>query len=178
MRMLHYFRCRKFMQTGDLLLWSSGTVLGWLIRKFSGSHVNHAGMVIQFKEFGGLKNRRWTLEYLEHGGEFNLVSERLKRYKGQLWLYRLDPEFNHLREDLAIWAFLNKGKDYDYGSLFKQAIGRVSADAKKFFCSEYYYLALLTHGIVKLQKHAPRPGDLPSLGVFVDPLLIYDSNMK
>ena len=42
-----YKQYQPKLRTGDLLSWSSDSALGWLIRKFTKSDVNHSGMVIE-----------------------------------------------------------------------------------------------------------------------------------
>ena len=66
---------------------------------------------------------------------------------------------------IGSWAYQHVGTKYDYSSLFKQAIGRVSANAHKLFCSEFWFLACKQAG-VPLTGKAPRPGDIPKLDVF------------
>lgn len=170
------------MKTGDCLLWRSRSALGWLIRKFSKAPVNHAGLVIRFASYAGIRDRRWTLEALSSGVELSLLSKALKDYKGQVVWLPLDPRgiTTEQRDEMGSWAMLHHKTPYDFSSLFKQVLVRVSVDAKRFFCSEYCYLAWKAakiNGLPKL-KHAPRPGDLPLLGIFTSPVLIYNSKEK
>lgn len=173
-----YYAWQQELKTGDVLLWSSSSVIGWLIRKFTGAPVNHAGLVVRLAEFGALKDRRFTLEALERGIVLRLLSKRLQKHKGQAWWYKLQPEFENKRERVAEWAFLNIGMKYDYGSLFRQAIMRVSVDAKKFFCSEYVWFALHFADIVPFREIAPQPHEIPELGVFQKGIKIYDSKIQ
>ncbi len=163
-----YRKYRPYMRTGDCILWTSHSVLGWLIRKFSNSPFNHASLVICLEEYRGLTDRIFHLEALEGGIEFNLLSQRLLNHRGSaLWL-PLKPSFDLLRPKIGAWAFEQVGTPYDYGSLFKQILGRVSAEATKLFCSEYCYLAWKNAGIdMPPVKHAPRPGDIPDLKIFL-----------
>ncbi|MBU0907545.1 MAG: hypothetical protein KKE05_05315 [Nanoarchaeota archaeon] len=164
------------MQTGDCLLWQSRSIIGWLIRFFSKADVNHAGLIIRPSEHGDLKNRRFTLEALEKGIILRLLSERLRSYEGRVWLYPLKDDFNDYRGDIAAWAIEKEGTPYDYKSLFRQIAGRVSADAKELFCSEFCFMAWKEVGIPIEDQKAPRPGDIPGLGIFKDPILIYDDS--
>jgi hypothetical protein len=171
-----YFH-RDLMQTGDCLLWSSRTLIGRLIQWFCGAEENHASLVLRLHEYEGLRNRVFLLEALEHGIVLRLLSDRLKDYRGRVWLHRLTPDLDPHRNKIAVWALNQVGKGYDYLSLFKQAISRVNADAREFFCSEYVYFAwrnIPHHGMTT--EKAPRPCDIPGLGVTMKPLLIYDSN--
>jgi hypothetical protein len=56
------------------------------------------------------------------------------------------------------------GIPYDYQSIFHQLFGKVSADARRLFCSEYCYLAYGFTG------KAPAPADMPALGIFEQPI--------
>ncbi|OGW44436.1 MAG: hypothetical protein A2Y66_01710 [Nitrospirae bacterium RBG_13_41_22] len=165
-----YNRWRNHIDSGDLLLYRSKNLLGWAIRKFSHGNVNHAGLVINLKEFAGKEDRRWTLEALEHGIELNLLSKRLEEYKGNVWLYPLQDCYNDLRPQIGAWAAEKVGTPYDYGSLFKNIFGRVSVEANRFFCSEYAFMAYRDNGIKMNINKAPTPADMPSLGIFKDPV--------
>ena len=55
------------LRTGDLLSWGSASALGWLIKKFTKSDINHSGMVIRFSDYENKEDaasRRFTLEAL------------------------------------------------------------------------------------------------------------------
>ena len=176
-----YNSIKDQMQTGDCLLWSSQSVVGWLIRKFSKADVNHAGLVIRPHNLGHFKDRRFTLEALEKGIILRLLSERLRHYKGKVYLYPLKDEYDDKRDAIAKWAIKQEGTPYDYKSLFKQAFARVFVDLKELFCSEICYAGYWTveiikhHGKLLSEMIAPTPGEMPDLGIFKDPVLIYDS---
>ena len=76
-----YHNYQPNLRTGDLLSWASDSALGWLIRKFSKSDVNHSGMVIRFADYEEKNgaSRRFTLEAVR-GIELHLISRRLKEY--------------------------------------------------------------------------------------------------
>lgn len=153
-----YKAIRPKMQTGDLILWSSSSIIGWLIRKFSGSDVNHASLVIRFTEYD--VNRVYVLEALEFGIVLRALSERLGGHNGQAYWLPVIDELNSRRDDVGSIALANVGKRYDYGSLFKQIACRVNMDAQKFFCSEYFAYCWQRAGVPYYQSKAPRPGDL------------------
>jgi len=161
---------RDQMKTGDLLLWRSNSLLGSAIRFFSKGTVNHASILIRLSEYEGLERRVFTSEALEHGIVLNLMSKRMEEYDGDVWWYQLKPEWNTERTKIGERAFQYLGVAYDYGSLFKNAICRVSAEASKLFCSEYYYICLGQTG------KAPTPQDLITYGWFKKPVLICKGN--
>lgn len=154
---------RDQMKTGDLLLWRSNSVLGSLIRYFSKGIVNHASILIRLESFEGITKRVFTSEALEHGIVLNILSKRMEEFDGDVWWYPLKPEWEIERKRIGERAFEYLGVGYDYGSLFKNAICRVSAEASKLFCSEYYYICLGQNG------KAPTPQDLINYGWFKKP---------
>lgn len=167
-----YLKMRDMIQTSDLLEFSSSTIIGWSIRAFTGEAVNHSsvGLVLEYKDLG--HDRRFLVEALEYGVQLSLLSRRLERFKGKVYLNRLKPEHDSLRKKIAAYTLLQIGKGYDYGSLFKNALGKVSADARQFFCSELVFMALQSVGLVDGKK-SPRPGQFGKYGVFEEPLRIF-----
>jgi hypothetical protein len=155
-----YDDIKHLMKTGDLLLWRSNSLLGAAIRFFSHGNVNHASIVMCFPDYQGDDYRRWTTEALEHGTVLNFLSRRLNEYDGQVWWYPLKDEWDQQRCIIGRRALSMIGIEYDYSSLFKNLLGKVSAEARRLFCSEYYFLALGMEG------KAPTPADLPGLGIF------------
>ena len=163
----NYTQVQSEMKTGDCLLWQSDSTLGWLIRKFTKSDVNHASLIVRPPDYEGLRDRRFQLEALEQGIILRLVSQRVSNHKGKIFWYPLKDEYAEAQDIIGSWAFLQVGTGYDFGSLFRQAVCRVSADAKKFFCSEFCFMAWQAGGLPVSGK-APRPGDIPGLGIIKD----------
>lgn len=153
-----YQAVRPKLQTGDLLLWASSSILGRLIRWFSKSDVNHAGLVIRFIE----TDRVFTLEALEFGFVLRALSERLEKHNGSAYWCALSSAYDEIRP--AVWKngmmFVGTDTRYDWFSLLKQAAFRVKADDKRLFCSEACAVIWEKSGIPYTSKFAPRPGDL------------------
>jgi len=168
-----YEKSRPLMQTGDCILWKSRSAIGWLIRMFSRGEFNHAGLVVRPDDVGCFSGRRFTLEALGSGIVLRLLSERLRNFKGEAWLYPLREGFSAFRPKILDWAMAQEGTPYDYDSLFKQMFGKVSVDMKEYFCSEFVYAAWLNAGMAVHEKKAPRPGDIPAMDLFNDPVLIH-----
>jgi len=157
------------MKTGDMLQWKSNSLIGSLIRWRTARNlpdgwpaVNHTGMVIQLREYG----RIFTQESLEHGVVLNFLSRRLEQFDGEAWWYPLKDEMEGRRNDIGKKALDSVGIPYDYGSIVKQIIGKVSVDARDLFCSEDY---LYCFGY---QGKALSPAEMPELGIFKEPAKI------
>lgn len=170
-----YSENREKVRSGDLLLWKSYTLVGWLIRFFTGHNENHSDFAIRPEKLGHFRDRRFSLGAEGNGVLLRLLSERLRHFKGKLWLYPLKDEFNGDRDKIITCALECEGIGYDYYSLFKQILGRVSVDADKYFCSEFCYDIYRKAGLpVPELEHAPRPGDLKELKIFDKPIFLYE----
>lgn len=153
-----YNAIRPKMQTGDVILWRSESVLGSLIRLFSKARVNHASLVIRFTEYD--TDRVYVLEALATGIVLRALSERLENHKGQAWWYQAIDELDCRRKECGGIALCKVGTRYDYKSLFQQIAGHVSVDANRFFCSEYVRYCWDHAGVPFSSQLAPQPGDL------------------
>lgn len=161
----NYALLRDEMRTGDLLQWHSKSLIGKLIRWRTGSKVNHSSLVLRFSEYDSDTPRRFTMEALEHGVVLNLLSRRLEAHDGEVWWYPLKSGISLLnRKIIGERALSMVGIPYDFSSIVKQIIGKVSTDARKLFCSEMCYMAYGYKGT------APNPGEMPSLGIFETPV--------
>jgi hypothetical protein len=164
MDLTKYNQIKEQMKTGDLLQWRTNSIVGALIRWKTNSNVNHSSLVIRLSEYEGLERRRFTMEALEHGTVLNYLSRRLEQYDGEVWWYPLRDEMDASRKAIGERASALIGIPYDYMSIAKQVVGRVSADARSLFCSEYCFLSWGYTGV------APNPGQLPGLGIFKEPI--------
>ena len=160
-----YMAVRQSMKTGDCILWKSRSMIGWLIRKFSRANVNHASLVIKLEQYEGLSDRRFLLEALGSGIVLKFLSRRLTNFKGQVWWLPLRDIYNENRDAIGEWALKQVGVKYDYHSVFKNIVGRVSAEGSKYFCSEFCFMGWIT-GKIRLKGKAPRPGDISKLHIF------------
>lgn len=158
-----YETIRNDMKTGDMLAWHSNSLVGTGIRwkilpsgipKDSPLSVNHTSTVLRLKEYEGLQRRVFITEALEHGTVLNLLSKRLKEFKGYVYWYPLKRSWDAERQAIGERLLQYIGIEYDYKSIVEQLLGSVSVDMKKLFCSEYHYLAL------GFQGKAPNPYQL------------------
>jgi len=155
-----YNTVKDQMRTGDLLQWRSESIIGVLIRWRTDSEFNHSSLILKFSEYEGAEQRRYTTEALEHGTVLNLLSRRLEAFKGEVWWFPLKDELNEKRQSIGEVALSLIGIPYDYKSIVAQIFGRVSADVRSLFCSEYCFVSYGFTG------EAPAPADMLKLGIF------------
>jgi hypothetical protein len=179
---------RPEIKTGDLIEWSPDTIIGRAIRYCSGRDVSHTSIVVR-SSFSGLRDRVIVIEALAKGLRPTLLSDSLDGYNGKVyWVPLLDAFGDGIREAIGSYALLEfvRAKErerlfasgYDYGALFRNLLGYVSMDGKKYFCSEYAHACWHFGGCI-VQKidgeKAARPGDFEQFGVTGERRLIYDS---
>jgi len=161
-----YNMVKEQMQTGDVLLWRSHSLLGVLIRQFSDAPVNHASLIMRFQPYEGSEQRRFIAEALEHGVVLNLLSKRLGEEDGEAWWYPLKGDWAQKRNEIGERALKYMGTPYDYAAILELAVTEVKAGTEKMVCSEYCFECLGMTGNI------PTPGQLPSLGIFKDPVRV------
>ena len=155
-KLLRYRMIRDDIDTFDRLEWRSNSLLGKAIRLKTGDWSNHTGIVIRFHEYdaAGL----FTIESLEGGVDPNRLSLRLSEFNGSVRLYKLKPEYHHLRSELGEAALSMEGIKYDYGSLVKNLFGHVTVNKKRLFCSEFVKAVGIKAGLPHKNLIAPTPG--------------------
>ena len=128
------------MSTGDMITFAGGGLISGIIRLATPR--SHIAPVVRLMDYEGVEKRRFCLEAGPYGISLMLLSERLKTYNGRAWWLPLRPEMEPIRRYMGLWAFKQLGVKYDYLGLFSNALGRVSEDARKFFCSEFGWMAV------------------------------------
>ena len=169
-----YNKYRDQMKTGDLLIYCTEGAVSSMIRWWS-PNANHAGMVLELDEFEGKQNRRWTLEATKNGPRMVFLSSLLSNDHGQVWWHQLKPEFASARNAIGCFALEQQGViGYDFMALLQWPFKKVSVDYHKMVCSSYVFLSWRAGGIVAGEV-APKPSDLPLMGVTMPPVLIIDT---
>jgi uncharacterized protein YycO len=170
----NYLKIRDSLKTGDCVQWKSKSMIGWLIRMFSGGDVNHTSLIVSIGGYDSLIDRKFLLEAQKNGIVLTSLSRRLGAHNGSAYVLPLKNDFDDKRVNIGNWAFLQVGIKYDYDSLFNQILGKVSADAEKYFCSEFVYLAYKNADIPMYNPDgmAPRPVDVDKLGIFKEPIIL------
>jgi len=153
------------MKTGDIIEWRSNSIVGRSIRFFSKQDVNHTSIVLNLDQYVP-NHSKFILEANAGRFELNPLSTVLEKYSGSAYWLALKPEWDDKRIGLGAWALEKVGTPYDFGSLFKNMFGRVTADARKMFCSEANFLDLVSNGIVPAGK-APRPGEWEQFKIYL-----------
>ena len=173
-----YDNYKELFKTGDILSWQSYSTIGKIIRWKTNTEEtpkeetpNHSSMIIRLSEWEGKERRRYHTEAMERGVYPNILSNRLKDYKGKVWWLPLKDEWDPKREEVGMRLTECWGKGYDYKSLIWQLVGKVSIDARQLFCSETVDFALGFKG------EAHNPVNLELLGIQKFKLLIHDSNI-
>ena len=173
-----YLVYRPLMVNGDLLEFSTHSMVGKIIRYVTEKDVNHTAILWCVDQFKNVKDRKFIMEALGTGIELNLISARLKDYKGSAYWYSLKDEYNEYRDEVASICLLAEGRTdelrYDYLSLVKQLWTKVSVDVEKHsFCSEFAQWVLQEAGILKKQERALKPGEFDNLGIYKPRIKIY-----
>ena len=160
-----YNSVKHLIQTGDGLGWSSDRIAGRLIRWRTMSYLSHFSLALRLAEYEGTEGRRFTTEALADGVVLNVLSARLAHYDGRVWWFPLDEEKCRVkRAHVGECALSFIGTPYDYQSILRLCLRRVSTQMDKLFCSEY---CAVCYG---LGGEAPTPADMPKLGIFKDPV--------
>lgn len=169
----YYQLVRPHMQTMDLLQWSSNSFVGRAIKWKTGGTVNHSGVVMSFPDL--TRERRWTLEAIGRGLVLNPLSRALEQYHGECYWHPVKPGLDKEALFAASWMMDRVGTRYDFGGLFRNLFGKVSANAAALFCSEAIFLGwqyAAIHLGVEILKHliqmkkAPVPADMPLLKIY------------
>lgn len=155
---------RPQIWTGDLIEFRSRTLLGAAIRWVTKKPVNHTSQVMRYTNFD--THRVYILEALAKGVYPNFLSRRIKDFKGEIYWLPLKSEYDPLRAAVAREAHKYIGIGYDYRSLLKQAVSRVSSEASRFFCSEYCYQTAVDAGLPVEAEHAPWPGEFGAFDIY------------
>ena len=172
--MARYQIMRPYLEDGDVLEWSADSALGWAIRRFTGQDVNHTGGVIRMRAWEGSPGDRvFTPEATERGMVLTYLSRELRGYKGRVYLLKLKPEMDNFRSKIVRAQLDMIGVPYDFGGLLANAFGRVSMDARRYFCSEGIASSFASAGAIRMQKKAPRPGEFSRWGFFLPRVRIY-----
>lgn len=131
-----YEKVQPLIKSGDAITWRGTGLISWGISFWS--YRTHASLVIRPPDYEGFKGRRWLVEAWEGEVNTRFLSNRLTAYDsgGMAWWHPLRDELEPFREGIATYVTEMVGKKYDYAGLFGNMFGRVSADARKYFCSE------------------------------------------
>ncbi len=185
-----YNRYAPQMDTGDTLLYVGhgfiGEVIQWWVKIFLlGKEekerlvANHGNLVLRLREFEGKTDRRWVLDARASGAYPVLLSDYLAEYDGSCFWFPLKSQYDPFRVEIGCMALQLAGKKYDFEGLVKNAIGMVSAEARKVFCTESIFISYRDGGHIVAGDKAPRPDQVPFLigadgkTIFKEPIKLF-----
>lgn len=169
-----YDEIRPSLRTGDCVLWQSRGLVPWVIQRWT--DYSHAALIVLLDKYAGLTDRVFLVEAVSKGLQLTLLSQRIPAPgKGRAFIFQPCTlhgySQNTIRAD-AVTATA-AGIRYDYKGLIANIFGRVSMDARRYFCSELVWAKWHQAGVLRYdnltsagqraleRNRAPRPGDLP-----------------
>lgn len=135
--------------------------------------LSHFGGLIRAGEYEGLERRRFTVEAMSIGFYPDILSKYIKNYPGHIYWYPLKDEWNKYRTLIGEEILLMIGTKYDWLAVGKQLFGKVSADARRMFCSEAWqigYQNVAPHLCNDVGGIGLTPTGIWKLGVFKSPI--------
>jgi hypothetical protein len=188
MKCYAYNEIRDLVKTGDRLEFAGSSFLSKTIRFFTKQSVNHTALALSIDNWSKYPgNRKFVLEAEPEGVVLRPLSLDLQ-VKGTICYWTpLATATTANRDAMANYALQMLGKKYDFGSLFLNALGPVHSDARKFFCSELYFMSLVAGGLLlghyladngdvvdeKGKKiNSPRPGEFGKFPIFGETALL------
>lgn len=147
MESVAYYDARPNFRPGDLLGWQGAAGISAPIAFLTGSRTTHISMLLGEIQASEL---RWLIMEAYEGGHGiasgcvndNYLSDKLRGYQGRCVWYPLNPELEAYRDPICRILWDQKGKPYDYWTLFGNALGRRDLDPEAFICSELAQYAL------------------------------------
>ena len=167
-----YYAFRDQIQTMDLLQWHGDSLVSKLIRWQTGGSATHCGVACRLADV----DRVMTLEAGLKGAVPNPLSQTLKKYNGKAFWHPLKEKFRpHVAESFN-WMYDKIGTGYDYESVGGYLFGKVFADARALFCSEYVFLGWKVRCAEELAielfkwlldiEEVPVPSELHKIGIY------------
>jgi hypothetical protein len=135
--------------------------------------LSHFGGLIRAGEYEGLERRRFTIEAMSIGFYPDILSKYIKDYQGHIYWYPLKDEWDKYRAQIGSEILSMIGTKYDWLGVGKQLFGKVSADARRMFCSEAWeigYQNTAPQLCVDMKGLALTPTGMWKLGVFKEPV--------
>lgn len=165
-----YPEMRSTLDTGDRLEFADDkSTLSCIIRLRTGSYASHTALVLRSHEY----DRVFSIESLDNGPELNILSTRIDRYPGKIWVCHLKPEHDRARHEIGREALGYVSTGYDWLGTAANLFDKVPPDDDRVFCSEFAYFAVYNARVINPIPQAPRPGnDLDELGVWQERIRI------
>jgi hypothetical protein len=175
----NYLKIRPDLKTGDMIETALNAPISRLIRFITKKDVSHTAFVWRTWGYYTTQDAVFIIEAIKGGLDITLLSDVIKYIDGKVYWYPLEDVSLAQRDQMGGYALREcahksklKKKKYDTSSLILNAIKRVSIDADKWFCSEFYQQVLCEHGIIDDCEIAKRPGEIHLLGKHGDRVLL------
>ena len=147
---MKYEKIRDSLKTGDVLLFEGKGFFSWVIKRATGSRNSHIGIVYRPAAEVVLTAESTTLSTVKDyfkdrkvkGVQFVSLSERIRTYKGKIWVRQLArpmtaderaafeearEEFKDRKYEQSVWQLIRAG--------FKWKLQK--EDLSSLFCSEF-----------------------------------------
>jgi len=167
-----YRTFRDQIQTMDLIQWHGDSLISKIIRWKTGGSETHSGIACRLADV----DRVMTLEAISKGAVPNPLSKVLAKYHGKAYWHPLKEEYRPYVAHAFNWMYDKIGTGYDYEGIGSHLFGRVSADARALFCSEYVFLGWKVRCAEELVielfewlldiKEVPLPSELHKIGIY------------
>ena len=167
-----YLAVRDQIQTMDLLQWHGDSWVSRIIRWKTGGSATHCGIAFRLADV----DRVMTLEAVSRGAIPNPLSQILAKYDGRAFWHPLKDEYRPYVGHSFNWMYDKIGTGYDFESVGGYLFGKVFADARALFCSEYVFLGWKVRCAEELTiklfewlldiKAVPLPSELHKIGLY------------
>ncbi len=153
MHAIPYQTARPHVRSGDLIAFESKSLIGRLIRSWTGSRYAHVG-VAMWLVAGGAEPRLFLLESREGVG----VTLRLLSQAGPCWFIPTMIDWN-TEVNRFVWPNLGTAK-YDWGSIWRRITFRQPKRNSVYYCSEFAGEVLMRGGFPVDVAAFKDPGEL------------------
>ncbi|MEN6623392.1 MAG: hypothetical protein ABFD50_17830 [Smithella sp.] len=145
-----YYDIRDMMKTGDGLGFANtGLISNLIMWKTKGDanpinniRLSHWGGLVRAGAYEGAECRRYTIEAMSIGFYPDILSDYIKDYPGHIYWYPLKDSWEPYRDKIGAQILSMIGVKYDWLGVTKQALLKVSANARRLFCSEAWQIGL------------------------------------
>lgn len=162
-----YYNVRDSIQPADIIFFSdSPDLISRLISWKTKSKYTHCAIVMSKMSSAG--ERLVIIEAVEHGLRPVYLSKRIQEYNGHIWHFPIKEATleQRIKANDWVWDRTLEATKYDYHSLLKLAVSKVSTDYRKLICSETCQIALEHSKIIEKRSRILSPAELALLVIY------------